>query len=88
MEGDVVAGGKERTRRCRRCARRRDEWDGVLWFFIRKGGEPALDISRDSDVNVSYADPVSKAYVSVSGSARFVDDMAKKKALWNPLAQA
>ena len=24
----------------------------------------------------------------LSGSARFVDDMAKKKALWSPLAQA
>jgi general stress protein 26 len=67
---------------------RRDERDGVLWFFMSKSGEPALDISRDPDVNVSYADPASEAYVSVSGSARFVDDVAKRKALWSPLAQA
>jgi general stress protein 26 len=67
---------------------RRDERDGVLWFFMSKSGEPALDISRDPEVNVSYADPTSEAYVSASGSARFVEDMAKKKALWNPLAQA
>jgi general stress protein 26 len=67
---------------------RRDERDNVLWFFMPKSGEPALDISGDSGVNVSYADPATEAYVSVSGSARFVDDMAKKKALWSPFAQA
>jgi len=65
-----------------------DERGGVLWFFMRRGGEPALDISRDADVNVAYADPGGDAYVSVSGAARIVDDPAKKKALWNPLAQA
>jgi len=30
-----------------------DERGGVLWFFMRRGGEPALDISRDADVNVA-----------------------------------
>ena len=66
----------------------RDERGGVLWFFMLKGGEPALDIARDAEVNVAYADPASDAYVSVSGTARLVEDSAKKKALWNPLAQA
>ena len=66
----------------------RDERSGVLWFFMRKGGEPALDIARDADVNVAYADPGGDAYVSVSGTARLVEDLAKKKTLWNPLAQA
>jgi general stress protein 26 len=65
-----------------------DERGGVLWFFMHKRGEPALDIARDADVNVAYADPASDAYVSVSGTARLVEDTAKKKALWNPLAQA
>jgi general stress protein 26 len=67
---------------------RRDERDGVLWFFMSKGGEPALDVSRDGDVNVCYADPAGEAYVSISGRARFVEDPGKKKALWSPMAQA
>jgi general stress protein 26 len=39
-------------------------------------------------VGVSYADTSSDTYVSVAGSAAVVDDMAKKRELWNKFAQA
>lgn len=61
---------------------------GVLWFFMARNSEPAIDIVREPEVNVAYADPGSDAYVSVSGPARIVDDLVKKKALWSPAAQA
>jgi general stress protein 26 len=65
-----------------------DQRDGVLWFFMSKSSEPVLDISQHAGVNVSYADPGHDNYVSIAGSARIVEDPAKKKALWSPLAQA
>jgi general stress protein 26 len=65
-----------------------DDRANVLWFFMSRSSEPVLDIARDASVNVAYADPGSDAYVSVAGRARLVDDIAKKKALWNTGAQA
>src|SRR5258708_24971819 len=63
----------------------RDERTGVIWFFMSRTSEPALDIASSADVNVAYADPGHDAYVSVSGSARIVNDMATKKPLCGPL---
>lgn len=65
-----------------------DDRAGVLWFFMSRRGEPVIDIERDANVNVAYADPGRDAYVSVAGRARIVDDLAKKKALWNTAVQA
>jgi general stress protein 26 len=66
----------------------RDDHGGVLWFFMSKSSEPALDIESAPDVNVSYSDPGKDAYVSVSGSARIVHDPEQKNALWSALYQA
>ena len=43
------------------------------------------DIAADRVVNVVYADPGADAYVSVSGNAELVEDLAKKQALWSKL---
>jgi len=66
----------------------RDEQSGVLWFFMSRSGEPALDIESVPEVNVSYSDAGKDAYVSVSGTARTVNDPARKNMLWSPLMQA
>lgn len=66
----------------------RDERGGVLWFFMSRSGEPALDVETAPEVNVSYSDPGRDAYVSVSGMARIVNDPARKNALWSTFAQA
>ncbi|MDP9045124.1 MAG: pyridoxamine 5'-phosphate oxidase family protein [Pseudomonadota bacterium] len=62
--------------------------DSNLWFFMSKTSEPVADLAVDTQVNVSYADPHKDAYVSVSGIARVVDDLDKKKQLWNTFSQA
>ena len=46
------------------------------------------EFQGDDQVNVSYADPDSDTYVSVSGTAQVVEDRAKKQALWNKAAEA
>ena len=62
--------------------------DESLWFFMSRKGEPVADISADKRVNIAYADPDDDSYVSVSGEASVVEDMAKKTELWNKFAQA
>lgn len=59
-----------------------------LYFFIPKNGELYQRLQRDSQVNVNYADPGKDSYVSLSGNAAFIEDMAKKEALWSPMAKA
>jgi len=36
---------------------------------------------------VTYADPGKDSYVSISGVARVVEDLERKKAMWNTFAQ-
>ncbi len=62
--------------------------DDSLWFFMSRAGDPVSEFQGDDQVNVSYANPGSDTYVSVSGVAHVVEDMAKKKALWNKGAEA
>ena len=59
-----------------------------LFFFISKSGELYERLLTDGDVNVSYADPGADSYVSLSGQARFIEDLAQKEALWSPMAKA
>ncbi|OWA34042.1 general stress protein [Saccharibacillus sp. O16] len=56
------------------------EFDGDLWFLTKKDTAKYAEILKDPRVNVAYA---GKSYVSVSGTAAFVEDDARKKVLWN-----
>lgn len=56
------------------------EFDGDLWFFTKKETDKYQEILHDKDVNVSYA---GKSYVSVRGRAEIIEDLNKKKELWN-----
>jgi general stress protein 26 len=62
--------------------------DASLWFFVSRKGGPVADLAHEPTVNLSYADPGSDTYVSVSGTAHVVDDIAKAQALWTNAAQA
>lgn len=64
-----------------------DEND-TLWFFMSRKDDVVADIGSHPNVNVSYADKGDDCYVSVSGIASVVEDMAKKNHLWNSFAQA
>jgi general stress protein 26 len=62
--------------------------DSNLWFFMSRSGDPVADLIADETVNVAYADTSADSYVSVSGTASVVDDMAKKQQLWSKLNEA
>ena len=59
-----------------------------LHFFIPRGSELHQRLSADSQVNVGYANPEEDCYVSISGSAAFIEDARRKEELWNPMAKA
>jgi general stress protein 26 len=62
--------------------------DGSLWFFMSRKGEPVADLMAEPTVNLSYADSDKDAYVSVSGTARVVNDPDKARQLWNKANEA
>ena len=64
------------------------ELDGDLWFFTSSNTHKAEEIEKDNRVNVSYAEPGSNSYVSISGTAEIVRDRAKIDEYWNDILKA
>ncbi len=62
--------------------------DYHLWFLTDRDSVKVLEIAKNPNVNVSFADPDEQHYVSVSGKAAVVDDSAKLSELWNTFAKA
>ena len=71
--------------RSRPMATQKAGFDGTLWFFTRASSPKVEEVDRHTEVNLSYAEPGSNTYVSVSGKAQLVRDAAKAKELWNPI---
>ncbi|WP_460798153.1 pyridoxamine 5'-phosphate oxidase family protein [Microbacterium sp. GXF0217] len=62
------------------------EFDGDLWFLVSKLSSPVADLAADADANVSFSS--SDSWLSLSGTARLVDDRQKIEELWNPVVEA
>ncbi len=62
--------------------------DDCLWFFMSRRSGTASDLIGEVEVNVSYANPDSDRYVSVSGRARIAENPDKARALWSKMAEA
>jgi general stress protein 26 len=62
------------------------EFDGDLWFFAERSSRKVGHITANPQVNVSTSG--SSSWVSLTGHAVVVDDLAKKRELWNSLVEA
>jgi general stress protein 26 len=60
------------------------ECEGHVWYFIKLDLEMQNDIAHHPCVNVSYADPAHRMFVSISGHAEIIGDLEKIKELWKP----
>ena len=74
--------------RSRPMATQNTPFQGTLWFFTRASSHKVEEVDRHVGVNLSYADPGSNTFVSVSGKAQLVRDAAKAQELWNPILRA
>jgi general stress protein 26 len=59
-----------------------------LWFFTADDSLKTLEISHNSQVNLSYVDPDSNTFVSIYGKGRIIKHRHKIKELWNPFLKA
>jgi general stress protein 26 len=62
------------------------EFDGDLWFFAEQDAPWLGHITTSPQVNVGLGS--GGTWVSLTGTARVVDDVAKKKDLWNSGVEA
>ena len=59
------------------------DFNGELWFASRSDTPKLDEIKDESHVLLPYSEPKDQNYVSVAGTARIVQDVAKVKALWS-----
>jgi general stress protein 26 len=62
------------------------EFDGDLWFFAERSSNPVTHVTLSPQVNVGVGSGGS--WVSLTGRAAVVDDLAKKRELWNSAVEA
>lgn len=64
------------------------KFDGIFLFLTELKSGKVSDLLRDQQIGLSFADPKTQTYLSVSGKAEVVRDEALVKGLWNPLYAA
>ena len=57
------------------------EFDGDLWFFAERGSRKVLHVGASPQVNVTVNG--NGSWVSLTGEAAVVEDVDKKRELWN-----
>jgi general stress protein 26 len=62
--------------------------DGCLYFFVSRSSEVGQRLQQDGNVNLAYANTDKDTWVSVTGTARVLEDLQKKKELFNVMAKA
>lgn len=62
------------------------EFDGDLWFFAARDSRKVQQIATHPQVNVTVS--AASTWVSLTGSATMVDDVGKKRELWNAGVEA
>ena len=71
--------------RARPMAASQKEFDGTLWFFTRRSAPKVDEVEAEHRVSVTYANPDSQNYVSLSGRATLVQDKAAIDAHWSDI---
>lgn len=74
------------TLRSRPMATQQVEFDGDLWFFAEHDAPWLAHVAASPQVNVGVGS--GGTWVSLTGTATVVDDVAKKKELWNSGVEA
>jgi general stress protein 26 len=61
------------------------ECEGHIWFFIKLDLDMQNDLAHHPCVNLSYSNPDSRIFVSISGKGEVIGDLDKIKELWKPV---
>lgn len=65
-----------------------DRQAGDIWFITKLNTDKTQEIKDNAHVSLAFANASTNKYVSVTGTARVVRDVAKQQELWGPFAEA
>jgi len=74
--------------RSRPMSTQNDDFNGVLWFLTSTDSHKMSEIEANNRVNVSYAEPKSNRFISVSGTASISKDQGLIDKFWSPIHKA
>jgi general stress protein 26 len=60
----------------------------ALYFFVSRKSEVGQRLREDGNVNLSYANPKDDTWVSITGTARILEDAQKKQELFGTIDKA
>ncbi len=61
---------------------------GVFWFLSLRTTSKIDELIRDPRMSLYFANPSDQEFLTLHGNAVVLNDMARKKELWNPMAAA
>ncbi|MDQ2679052.1 MAG: pyridoxamine 5'-phosphate oxidase family protein [Actinomycetota bacterium] len=64
------------------------DFDGTLWFLVSKSADWTSAATGGVAANAAFNDEKDGRWVSVSGSARLVEDRERIRDMWSPLYEA
>lgn len=62
------------------------EFDGDLWFFAERDSRKVAQLSANAASSLTLSS--NDTWISLSGSAQVINDLAKARELWNPYIEA
>lgn len=62
------------------------DFDGDLWYLIYDNSQKAKEISANPKVNVTFS--AKNYWISISGTAKIIQNKTKAKELWSPFHKA
>ncbi|HEY9714875.1 MAG TPA: pyridoxamine 5'-phosphate oxidase family protein [Chroococcales cyanobacterium] len=84
----LVTADGEGGLRSRPMATQKKNFEGQFLFLTDVNSAKIYEIESQRNVNLSYAEPKTNTYISITGTASVVQDAELVKSLWNPLYKA
>lgn len=61
----------------------KDQFNGKLYFFSKRGTQKVESIERDQHVNLAYALPKQNRFISITGRGSLIDDKELMNQMWD-----
>lgn len=62
--------------------------EGAFWFLTLRTSEKFDELIRDPRMSLYFANPSDQEFLTLHGTTELLNDMARKKELWIPMAAA
>ncbi len=84
----MVTGANAQPGNSRPMAAAEVDDNGAFWFLGLQTSQKFRDLSKDPRMTLHFANPSDQEFLTVHGRCEVLNDMARKKELWNPFASA